>query len=305
MALGGTYQDHYKDVFREILLHEAQQEGSRLEQTAMIESMEGNKTYFDKLGKNSHYVKTTRAQNKILSDATYERRQVQEQFAEFDHVFDREDLIKYVQNPQSEMVRSAVYELGRRKDEVIMDALSGNAVVTTNGSTANQAITNTIAVNNHSFDSGSGDVGLTTGKLKLGITILMEQYGVSPNQRIFCVGPARQIMNLTTEDQQVSSDYIARKPLEGPGIVAGLSGFMGVDFVAYEDTGTDGSSDELVYLYTDDAIKLGIFEPLTVDIDRDTTRTGNPDILSVYEAIGATRMYEEKVVQIACDPLAS
>jgi len=44
MALGGTYQDHYKDMFKDMLLHEAQQHGSRLEQAVMIEKMEGNKT---------------------------------------------------------------------------------------------------------------------------------------------------------------------------------------------------------------------------------------------------------------------
>ncbi len=44
MALGGTdYTDHYKDVFRDLIGHESQQRGSVLEQTCMIEQMEGNK----------------------------------------------------------------------------------------------------------------------------------------------------------------------------------------------------------------------------------------------------------------------
>lgn len=304
MALGGTYQDHYKDMFRDLLLHEAQQDGSRLVSAVMVESLEGNKTYFDKLGQSSHYVKTTRGQAKNPSDATFERRQVQEQFAEFDHILDKEDLIKYVQNPRNEIVRSAVWELGRRKDEIILDAISGNAVVTTNGSTANQALTLTVAVNDHSFDSGSGDVGLTTGKLKKAMALIKENYGDMGSRRLICIAPSRQLINLTTEDQQVSGDYRSKKPLEGPGVFEGLSGFMGIDFIAYEDTGVDGSSDELAFFMTDDAVKLGIFHPLTVEIDRDTSRAGNPDVISVYEAIGAVRMYEEKVVQIACDPLA-
>ena len=170
MALGGTYQDHYKDMFRDLLLHEAQQDGSRLEQSVMVEMMEGNKTYFDKLGQSTHYVKSSRGQAKTLSDATFERRQVQEVFAEVDHLLDKEDLIKYVQNPRNEIVQSFVWELGRRKDEVIKDALSGNAVVTTSGSTSNQALTLTIAVNSHQFDTATGDVGLTTSKLKLALT---------------------------------------------------------------------------------------------------------------------------------------
>ncbi len=304
MALGGTYQDHYKDLFKGIIGHEAQQNGSRLEQTVMTEFMEGNKTFFDKLGKSSHYIKSTRNQDKTFSDLTFERRQVQEELASFDHIFDREDLIKYVENPRNEVVRSAVMEIGRRKDEVIMDAIKGNAVVTTNGSTANQALTLTIAVDDHQFDSDTGDVGLTISKLKLGKTLIRENFGMGANERLFCVAPTRQIMNLTTATETVSSDFRVNKPLEGPGVVSGLSGYLGFDFIEYEETGVDGSSDELAYVYTEDAIKMGIFIPLTVQVEKITTKTTNPDSLAVFEAIGATRMWEEKVVEIACDPLA-
>jgi hypothetical protein len=305
MSLGGTYQDHYKDMFKETLLLEAQQMGSRLEQSVMIESMSGNKTYFDKLGKVTNYIKSSRGQAKNLSDITFERRQVQEEFAEFDHLIDREDLIKYVQDPKSEVVQSAVAELGRRKDLVIHNALAGNAVVTTDGSSANQALTLSVAVDNHDFDSGSGDVALTSGKLKKAVSLILANHGASSNERLICVAPIDQIMNLSTESEQISGDFRATKALDGPGIVKGLSGYMGIDFIAYdEQILVDGSADERIFLYSESAIKLGIFEPLKVEIDRAVERAGNPDILSVFEAIGATRMYEEKVVEILCNPIA-
>ncbi len=305
MALGGTYQDHYKDLFKGLIGHEAQQNGSRLEQTVQIEMMEGNKTFFDKLGKSAHYIKTTRNQDKTFSDLTFERRQVQEVLASFDHIFDREDLIKYVENPRHEVTRSAVMEIARTKDETIMAAVQGNAVVTTNGSTANQALTLTVAVDDHQFDSDSGDVGLTVSKLKLAKVLIAEAFGSQGmNDRLICVAPSRQIMNLTVAAQTVSSDFRAKKPLEGPGTVSGLSGYLGFDFIEYEETGTDGNSDEQAYVYTDDAVKMGIYIPLTVEVEKITTKTTNPDALAVFEAIGATRMWEEKVVEIACDPLA-
>jgi hypothetical protein len=305
MSLGGTYQDHYKDMFKETLLLEAQQMGSRLAQSVMIESMSGNKTYFDKLGKVTNYIKSSRGQAKNLSDITFERRQVQEEFAEFDHLIDREDLIKYVQDPKSEVVQSAVAELGRRKDLVIHNALAGNAVVTTDGSSANQALTLSVAVDNHDFDSGSGDVALTSGKLKKAVSLILANHGASSNERLICVAPIDQIMNLSTESEQISGDFRATKALDGPGIVKGLSGYMGIDFIAYdEQILVDGSADERIFLYSESAIKLGIFEPLKVEIDRAVERAGNPDILSVFEAIGATRMYEEKVVEILCNPIA-
>lgn len=305
MALSGTYQDHYKDMFKDMLLHEAQQQGARLEQAVMIEKMEGNKTFFDKLGKVSHNIKVSRNEDRTFADHTFERRQVQEQLAEYATLIDREDLIKHASNPKSELVRAGVFELGRRKDEIIIDAIGGNAVVTTGGSTANQALTLSVAVDNHSFDSGSGDVGLTVGKLKLAKTLIEENYGDMGSNRFICIAPARQIQNLTTENQLVSSDFRVKKPLEGPGVVDGLSGFMGIDFISYESTGTDSNSDEKVFLITDDAIKLGIFESLTVEIDKNINKTASPDQIAIWEALGAVRMYEEKVALIACDPLAS
>ena len=304
MSLGGARLDHYRDIYRDLVLHEAQQQGSRLAAVAMTEKMDGNKTFFDKRGKEAHYIKTSRNQAKTYSNPTYERRQVQEVLASYDEIFDKEDIIKYTSNPRSDSVQAAVWELGRRKDEVIIEAIRGNAVVTTDGSAANQALTLSVVKDSHTFDSGSGDVGLTSSKLKLAKTLMAENYGSQPNERLICIAPERQIMNLTTENQQVSGDFRSSRPLESPGVVQGISGFMGIDFISYEDTGTDASSDERVYLLTHDAIKLGIYLPLTVEIKEDTTLTTNPDTLAVYEAMGATRMYEQKVVDILCDPLA-
>lgn len=305
MALGGTYQDHYKDMFKDVLLIEAQQRGSVLSQAVMIEPMEGNKTFFDKAGKVSHRVKTTRNEDRVFADQTFERRQVQETLAEYSTLFDREDLLKHVSNPKGTFASQAVMELGRRKDNIIYGAIGGNAVVTTDGSAANQALTLTVAVNNHDFDSGSGDVALTSGKLKKGVSLLRSNFGYTGAERLICIGPTDQIMKLTTEDQVVSSDYRGKKPLEGPGVVSGVGGFLGIDFIAYDlETDVDGSSDEYVYLFTEDAIKLGIFEDLTVEVVKNTNKAASPDQLSVWEAIGATRMFEEKVVGILCDPIA-
>lgn len=306
MALTGTYLDHYKDMFKDTLLLELQQNGSRLEQTVMSEAMSGNKTFFDKLGKVSTYLKSTRNQPKENSDITYERRQVQEEFNSFDHIIDKEDKIKNVSDPRSEIVQSAVFALGRKKDEVIYGALNGSAVVTANGSTSSTALPSgsKVVVANHDYDSGSGDVALTPGKLKKALAILGGNHVDISREPIVCVAPSDQLMNLAVSTEVTSADFRGHKPLEGPGIFRQLSGFLGITFIQYEDVAVDASADELILVYPGSAGKLGIFEGLTIDIDQDKTRTGNPMQISAWEAIGATRMYEEKVIQIACNPIA-
>lgn len=307
MALGGTYLDHYKDVFKDTLLIELQQRGSRLEQTVMSEFMSGNKTYFDKQGKLNVYTKSARNQPKEFSDVTYERRQVQETFYEFDHILDVEDMIKSVSSPQSTIVNQAVYSLGRNKDAVIHSALGGSATVTTDGATASTALpaASKVAVANHDYDSDSGDVALTPGKLKKAIALLAGAEVDIGREPVFCIAPADQLMNLAQGVAEVTSnDYRAGKPLEGPGIFHQLSGYLGITFIQYEPLEVDGSADELIYVYSQSAVKLGIFTGLTIDIDKNKQVTGNPDMISAWEAIGATRMFEEKVIQIACDPIA-
>lgn len=295
MAITGTYQDHYKDMFKSTLLLEAQQMGSRLEQAVRIEPMEGNKTFFDKLAKVSSYVKTSRGQDKTLADISFERRQVIETTNSFDHLFDREDLIKYVNDPKSEVVQSAVSALGRTKDLIIHNAIAGSTVVTQNGSTSNVALSTAIA---------SGSTFLTTAKLRTAIARLHSNHGISGNERLICIAPADQIIAIAVETQTVSSDFRAKKPLEGPGIISGLSGFLGIDFIAYDEQILLNGSEERVFLMAEGAVKLGIFAPLTVSVDRAVTKVMNPDILSVYESIGAVRMYEEKVVDILCTAIA-
>lgn len=305
MALGGTYQDHYLDLFKGLVDHEAQQKISRLSIIPAVEMLSGNKTFFDKLGSNSSYNKTSRGEVKTFSNLTFERRQVQETFASFDHILDKEDLIKYVENPQNMIIESAASAMGRQKDSIIMSAIQGNAVVTTNGSTANQALTLSVAVNDHSYDSGSGDVALTPSKLKEAIRLLQQNYGYDGSQKLFCVAPIGQIMELASSDEVINKDFRSSAVLEAPGVHKGISGYLGIDFIAYEDTGVDGNADEQVYLLTGDAIRLGVFQEMKAEILKDTTRVGNPDTISVTQALGAVRMHEEKVVEILCDPRKS
>lgn len=305
MSLSGTYLDHYKDVFKDTLLMELQQRGSRLEQTVMTEGMSGNKTFFDKLGTVGVTKKSSRNQPKVNSDTTYERRQVQQEFFDFNHIIDVEDMIKFVSDPKSEIVTSAVYALGRNKDDIIYDALNGVAVVTANGSTSNTALPSAskVAVDNHVYDTGSGDVALTGGKLKQAIALLAGEHVDIGREQIFCIAPAAQLMHLSIEVAVTSNDFRNGKPLEGPGIFHQLSGYLGINFITYEDVSVDGSADELIYVYPSSAIKLGIFEGLTIDIDKAKELSGNPDRISAWESIGSTRMYEKKVIEIACDPI--
>jgi len=199
-----------------------------------------------------------------------------------------------------------VMELGRARDLVLFLALSGSVTKQENGSTSSVSLpaASKVAVNSHAFSAtaGTNDIGLTPSKLKEAIKKLGETYVDVSREPVFVVGPMNQLMKLSTNSEVTSSDFRTKNVLDVPGVVGGINGYLGLTYIAYEDTNLVNTTDETVYIYPKSAIKLGIRQPLTVQIMPDTSRVGNPDTIAAYEDIGATRMFEEKVIQIACDP---
>lgn len=308
MALGGTYQDHELLQFKDELSYELQQMGSVLMPTVTIETVEGKQTSFDKLGKASSYKKTQRGQPKTFFDATFERRLLTFETVSSDHLMDGTDILDMVNYNSGDLIKSMAMEIGRQQDEIIKEALTGNASVQTNGTVAETGLNAgfQIAVNDHKFDpvAGSNDIGLTPFKLKNAIALMGEAYAVNPLQEEVCVvGSYSSLMQLATFDEVINADYRAKRPVESPGLVeAGIQGFLGLNFIAYEEFAKDSNNDELVYVFPKSALKVGIRQPLTVEVLPDASRVGNPDTLSAVLDMGAVRMFEEKVVEIACDP---
>lgn len=304
MAYSGSYQDHKLLQFSEDLNHELQQKGTLLLNTVQQEQCDGLKKHFTKLGKMSSYEKTVRGAMKNPQDATFERRVVTFTPIEADIIVDKTDLHNMVSNPQSDYAMAIRNELGRKIDEIIMNAIEGSATVETNGSESTVALPSAsqVAVNNHDFDSGSGDVALTPGKLKKALALLGAEYVDVTREQVFVVGPMNQLMKLSTSSEVTSADFRNKKPLNIPGVVPGIDGYLGLTYIAYEGTGTDSNSDELVYMFPKSAIKVGIREQLHVTVNVDYTRQFNPNMVSGMIDLGAVRMYEEKVIQIACDP---
>ena len=306
MSLGGTYQDFHFEMFKDNLVHELQQRGTLLTATVSVEQVDGNKTWFTKYGKSSSYQKSTRGEQKTYHEDTYERRLLQFQFNSSDKIIDKVDIMDMVTNPKSDAAMAMVMELGRARDEVIFDAISGSATKQENGSTSTVALpaASQVAVNSHAFSdtAGTNDIGLTPSKLKEAIKLLGEQYVDVGREPVFVIGPMNQLMKLSVNTEVTSADFRTKNVLDVPGVVGGINGYLGLTFIAYEETDLINTTDETVYVYPKSAVKLGIRQPLSVEILKDASRVGNPDTISAYEDIGAVRMFEEKVIQIACDP---
>jgi hypothetical protein len=306
MAVTGTYSDRFLTLFTDNLLMELQQEGSRLVNIFPKKTAKGQKTYIDKIGLTTSHQKTARLQRMTPDEETYERRLITFEKHYAFYIPDDTDLLDMVQDPTSDLLRSMAFQLGRKMDDIILTALKGNAVVQTNGSTTNTALPagQKIAVSNISYDPdlSAGDKALTPGKLLLAKKLLDQNYN---NGDYVVIAPAGQLAALMTSSRVSSADFRTVKPLESAGLDRGLDGLHGMHFIMYEETGVDSNSDELVFVCARNALQCLERNALTTKIAPMVDMVGHPQGLHSFFDMGATRMYEEAVVQISCDPRKS
>jgi hypothetical protein len=306
MAVTGTFQDRFLNLFTDNLLVELQQEGSRLINLFPREMAKGQKSYVDKIGITTSHQKTSRLQDITPDEETYERRLITFQTHFAAYTPDMNDLMDMVKDPTSDILRGMAMQLGTKMDEIIMSAMGGNAVVQTNGSTSNVSLPagQKIAVSDIDFDLDltAGDKGLTPGKLLKAQKLLKQNYARGD---FVVIAPAGQLANVIAHARASSGDYRSAKPLESAGLESALTGYLGMNFIHYEGTGVDGSSDELVYVVAREALKVLERQPLMTKIAPRIDKVGHPQQLHSFFDLGATRMFEEAVVQIACDPRKS
>ena len=307
MALGGTFSDRFLDLFNSNLMMELQQEGSRLANIFPRERMKGQKSYFDKIGVTTTHQKTARLQDINPDEETYERRLLTFETHYAAYTPDINDLMDMVADPTSELLRNMGHSLGRKLDEIIMNAISGNAVVQTSGSTSNTALPagQQIAVSDitYDLDLSAGDKGLTPGKLMSAVRLLKQNYAMTND--LVVIAPAGQLANVLAHARASSGDYVTARPLESAGFEPALAGYLGLNFINYEETGVDSNLDEKVFVVARNAVKVGERQPLTTKLAPRVDKVGHPQQLHSFFDAGATRMYEEAVVQIACDPRKS
>ena len=308
MALSGSYNDLYVRQYTDMIEHELQQKGSRLRGLVNIETAMGERRYFNKLGKLGSYTRTSRLEAVQLQDQTNERRFVTPTYIEAAVGIDDIDLIRYQRSPQPELAEALALELGRQMDTIIINALGGSAEREVNGSFSAAAFDATnfqIAVNSNSLaaTSMSGDTGLHEGKLIQAKQKLLSAYATDGNEELYVVGPAKQLAGMLSRAfASDSAAYMQGMPqVNLPGLEKSLDGLLGMRFIMYEDSGTS-SGDQYVYVFPKSAVKLGVWKDINFRVDDRVDMAGGVKQVKANMAIGAVRMFEEKVVRILCDP---
>jgi len=269
------------------VMHLVQQKGSRLRGTVMVEGgVVGEEAYFDQLGTDTAVKKAARNADTVLSDPNHQRRRV----TMFDYVhaklLDKQDKLKMLQDPTNPYAVSGMWALGRAMDDEIIAAATGNSYSGKAGATTETLPSTQKVVH--------GSTGMNVAKL-LAAKEILDANDTDPDEERYCIVTAGQVADLLNATEVKSADYNTVKALaEGK-----IDSFAGFQFKRTQRLGTDTDSNRQVLCYQKSGIVLAIAQDIMSDIG---PRRDKDNAIQVYVSlgIGAIRLEEEKVVEVAC-----
>lgn len=286
----------YSKHFGENVMMLAQQQGSRLRKAVDVETgLVGEEAFFDQVGETEGQEVTVRYGDSPNNEVNEDRRRIAPFDWDWGKLFDSIDKIRRLSDPTSEYVRAAAYSFGRKIDSTIIAALGGTAYTGKAGTTA-VALPSTqkVAVNY----TGS-NAGLVLEKLiaTRGIFGKNDIDVDDPANKLYMVISQQQLNDMLKEEELTSADYTNVKAL----VNGDINTFMGFEFIRTELLDLNASTDvRTCFAFCKSGLKLGIWKDI---MSRITERADKKFMWYAYMrmAIGATRMEEKKVVEIACD----
>ncbi len=271
-----------------------QQKGSKLRGAVSVESVTGKSAFFDQIGVTYARQRASRHSDTPRMDTPHARRRLTVADYDWADLIDREDKVRMLIDPTSEYAMAAAWAMGRSMDEVIIDAMRGSAYYgETGGSSVALPSTQKVVV---------ATSGLTVAKL-LAAKEILDGNNVDPEGRYIAL-TAGQVTDLLNSTEVKSADYNTVRALaQGQ-----LNTFMGFNFIPVNGLRSDGTkilpldsnSDRAVLVWQRDHVKLGIgAEPQARISERDDKNYATQVFYSM--TLGAVRMQEEGVVEIAAD----
>jgi len=267
----------------------SQQTGSILRGGVSEESVTGEKAFFDQVGAAAAVKRTSRHQDTPMVDTPHSRRMVTMDSYEWADLIDDADKVRMLIDPTSTYARAAAAAMGRAMDDAIIEAATGTAKTGKSGGTS------TSMLSDHQIANGSAD--LTLAKL-IEAKKVLDLASVDPSiPRHIAVGPD-QIESLLNSTTVTSSDFNTIKAL----VQGEINTFLGFQFHVSTRLAKSGNI-RTCFAWAEDGIKLAVGKDVMSRIDERSDKSYSTQVY-YCATFGATRMEEEKVVQIDCDESA-
>ncbi len=264
----------------------AQQLDSRLKGAVMVDTnWTGEEKFYDQYTEDNMVEITSRLQDKPVQAADHRRRRVSPSYFVSNTLEDPFEALQMLVDPKSAYLQAKMASANRKIDKVIIDALGGTASTGKTGSgSATLSSANKVLVQG---------AGLTKEKI-LSAKKILDEFEVDKEER-FLIYSAEQMEDILNSTEATSSDFNVVKAL----VQGDLDTWIGFKFLHSEQLAVDGSSNRLVYAYQRKGLQLATQK------DPESRLTERPDKNYAWQvymrmALGAVRLEEKRVVQIAC-----
>jgi len=277
----------FVEQYKSNVFHLAQQKGSRLRDAVRTETVTGKSHFFERIGSVAAQKRTSRHSDTPRMDTPHSRRKVTMDDYDWADLIDNEDKVRMLISPQSEYAMAGAWAMGRAMDDAIIAAATGNAYGGVSGGTsialpAGQKVAH-------------GGTGLSVAKL-ISAKEILDASDVDPDEERYLIVTSKQISDMLAITQITSADYNSVKAL-----VAGqIDTFMGFKFIRTERLGLDSNSDRQVLAFCKSGIGLAVGSDVSTRISERADKNYATQVF-LSMTIGATRVEDEKVVEIACN----
>lgn len=296
----------FVDQFGANVFHLSQQKGSRLRSAVRQESQTGESQFFDRIGKVSAVKKAGRHSSTPQLDTPHSRRMVTLEDYEWADLIDKADKIRMLNDPASEYVMAAMWAMGRSMDDEIIGASVGSAYSGQKG---------TVAVSHPNSQKYAANNAAALSNLNVrtlrAVKKIMDAAEVE-GQRYFAL-TASQLESLLGQTEVTNSDYNTVKAL----VQGEVNSFLGFNFIHSEriplqvaalsgspTTGAVGAGSSLVgtrkcFAWAKEGLLLSVGQDIVSRISERDDKSYSTQAYACM-GVGATRMEEEKVVEVLC-----
>lgn len=277
----------------------AQQKESRLLPLIQQETATGERSYFDQYGVHGSMDKVdTRFRDSNLKDPITARRAVDIELYDDARPVDNFDEMRKLSDMTSSIVQAQGARAGREIDEIILRAALSDAKTGKDGSNLiSLPADQVVDVDDHPYDNGTGDVGLTISKMQK-VQELFDEAEIELEDRFIAVDP-KSYQSLITDEKAASVDYINERPFGDGRLTTILDiGLIRMPSTRFETDGSGnihnvafGRRGLLGVAGQEGLVTAKIFEP-------DGKQAIGSMVAQVNLCFAATRMEEPAVVEV-------
>lgn len=272
-----------------------QQKGSRLRNAVRVETQNAEFEFYDRIGATEAQEITGRHQDTPLVQTPHDRRRVGLRDFDWADLIDRQDRLKMLADPTGPYAMNAALAMGRKMDDVIIQAAFDTAYTGKTGSTTVAFDSGNQIAHNYVESGSAAASSMTIGKLRRAKEILDAEEN-DPDEERFLALPAQAVHALLRTTEVSSSDYNTVKAL----VEGKLDTFMGFKFIRTERLNTNSSGYRRCIAWCKSKLLLAVSQDINVDVGPRRDKRNSTQIY-VSMGIGATRMEEVGVVEILTD----